>query len=198
MCDSNVHDELMNLEQSICPFCDQLLMEGDKTTTDLCCNKQNIENLNSFNTCVNCGAVHGYNTTDNEYIDFYANLYKIKKKSVYNRFYYIENVLDKMCLNNGVDLTNKQRGMIYKIFDLIDTILPKVNNTTRKRLISINYILKMIFKMMGLPYDVSISKSKKTIKYYEKYWDNVISLIGDKIQSIIDHKTGYVCYPIDA
>ena len=52
---------------------------------------------------------------------------------------------------------------------------------------------------MGLPYDhIPISKSKKTLSYYKKYWDTIMSLIGDKIQSIIDHKTGYVCYPIDA
>ena len=104
-----------------------------------------------------------------------------------------------MCLDNGIVLPIKQRGRIYKIFKLIGTIIPKVNNTTRKRLISINYILKMIFIMMGLPYDhIPISKSKKTLSYYKKYWDTIMSLIGDKIQSIIDHKTGYVCYPIDA
>ena len=197
MCDSNIHDELINLEQSTCPFCDQLLMEGDKAT-DSCCNEQNIENLNGSNTCMNCGSVHFY-TTDNEYIDFYANLHKIKKKSQYIRFYHIENVLNKLCLDNGIVLPIKQRGRIYKIFKLIGTIIPKVNNTTRKRLISINYILKMIFIMMGLPYDhIPISKSKKTLSYYKKYWDTIMSLIGDKIQSIIDHKTGYVCYPIDA
>ena len=143
MCDSNIHDELINLEQSTCPFCDQLLMEGDKATNS-CCNEQNIENLNGLNTCMNCGVVDGY-TTDNEYIDFYANLHKINKKSVYNRFYHIENVLNKICLNYGVDLKNEQRDKIYKTFNLINTIIPKVNNTTRKRLISINYILKMIY-----------------------------------------------------
>ena len=197
MCDSSIHDELINLEQSTCPFCDQLLMKCDKSP-DSCCNEQNIENLNGFNTCLNCGLVDGY-TTDNEYIDFYANLYKIKRRSVYNRFYHIENVLNKICLNNIVDLTNEQRGRIYKIFNLIDTIIPKVNNTTRKRLISINYILKMIFIMMGLPCDdIPISKSKRTLVYYKNYWDRIMSIIGDKIQSIIDHKTGYVCYLIDA
>ena len=195
MCDVGIHDQFIKLEQSICPFCDELLIEGVKITVNICCDKQNIENVNSFNTCLNCGLVHGYNTTDNEYIDFHTNIYKIRKKSVYNRFYYIENVLNKLCLN-GVELTNKQRGQIYKIFDLIDTIIPKVNND-RKRLISINYIIKMIFKMIKLPYDVPISRSKKTIKYYKNYWDNVINLIGDKIQVIIDQKTGYKCYPIN-
>ena len=196
MCDSNIHDQFIKLKQSICPFCDELLIEGVKITVDTCCDNQNIENVNSFNTCLNCGSVHGYTNFENEYVDFHANIYKIRKKSVYNRYYYIENVLNKMCLENGVELTNKQRAIVYKIFDLIDTILPKVNDN-RKRLISINYILKMLFNMMELPYNIPISRSKKTIKYYKNYWDNVISLIGNEIQSIMDHKTGCKCYPID-
>ena len=196
MCDLNIHDELINLEQSKCPFCNELLIPCVKDTVYTCCDKQNIENTNCFNTCLNCGLVYGYTTYDNEYIDFHANIYKIRKKSVYNRFYYIENCLYKLCLN-GVDLTYKQRAIIYKIFDLIDTIIPKVNEN-RKRLISINYILKMLFKMMEIPYDVQISKSTKTVKYYKNYWDNVMNLIGDKIQAIIDQKTDYKCYPISA
>ena len=195
MYDSSIHDELKNIEVFICPFCDQLLMEGDKTAYS-CCNKRDIENLNGMNTCMNCGLVHSYKF-QTEYLDYYENMHKINKKSVYHRKYHIENVLNKICLNNGVDLTNKQRGRIYKIFDLIDTIIPKVNNG-RRRLISINYILLMIFKMMGLPcYDLPITKSKNTLAYYEKFWDTIMTLIGDEIRSIIDHKTGYVCYPID-
>ena len=196
MCDADIHDQFIKLEQSICPFCNELLIPGVKDIVYTCCDNQNIENVNSFNTCVNCGSVHGYTNFENEYIDFHANIYKIRKKSVYNRYYYIENVLNKMCLENGVELTNKQRAIVYKIFDLIDTVIPKVNEN-RKRLISINYILKMLFHMMGLQYDIPISKSKKTVKYYEKYWNSVMTLIGDQIQTIIDQKTGCKCYPID-
>ena len=190
-CDHKIHDELINLEQSICIYCNQLLIEGDKAT-DLCCNKPNIENLNGLNTCVSCGIVNGY-ITDNEYIDLYTNLYKIKKKSIYCRYYHVENVINKLCLDDKIKLTIYQRLAIYKIFDLIDTIIPKVNNTGRKRLISINYVLRMVFKMMKLSYDnIPISKSKRTLAFYEKYWDSILSLIGDKIQSIIDKKPAYI------
>ena len=194
MCEADIHDQFIKLEEAVCPFCDELLIEGVKNAADTCCDDQNIENVNSFNTCLNCGSVHGYTTFENEYVDFHANIFKIYKKSVYNRFYYIENVLNRMCLNNQVELTNKQRAVIYKIFDLIDTVIPKVNEN-RKRLISINYIIKMLFIMMELPYDIQISKSRKTVKYYKIYGNNVMNLIGDKIQAIIDHKTGY---PISA
>ena len=193
MCDIGIHNELIDMDESMCPYCDALLIQGN-ISVDSCCNNQNIENMDGMNICKSCGLVDSC-TIGNEYIDFQVNLYKIKKKSIYNRFYYIENVLNRMCLNNQVELTNKQRAIVYKIFDLIDTVIPKVNEN-RKRLISINYILKMLFNMMELPYNVPISKSKKTVKYYKNYWNNVISLIGDDIQSIIDHKTGYKCYPI--
>ena len=73
-----------------------------------------------------------------------------------------------MCLDDGVELTNKQRAIIYKIFDLIDTVISKINDN-RKRLISIKYILKMIFEMMRLPYNIPVTKSKKTLKYYKKF-----------------------------
>ena len=78
--------------------------------------------------------------------------------------------------------------MIYKIFDFIDITMPKINYD-RKRLISINYILSMLFEMMGITYDIEINKSKKTLKYYKKYWDDVMSLIGDQIRSITNRKT---------
>ena len=55
-------------------------------------------------------------------------------------------------------------------------------------MISVNYIIqmRMIFKMMGIPYKkIPISKSKKTLAFYNKYWASIMSLIGDKIKSII-------------
>ena len=188
MCDKDIHDELIILDQCYCPYCNKLLIEGDKST-DLCCNEQNIENLNGINTCKTCGIVHGC-SFDKEYTDFHTNLFKIRKKSIYIRFYHLENILNKMCLDYGINLINEERSKIYRIFDVIDTIIHKVNKTGRKRLISINYILKMLFKMMNVTCDnIPVSKSKKTLAFYSMYWDNVMTLIGDQIRTIIDHKT---------
>ena len=83
--------------------------------------------------------------------------------------------------------------MIYKIFDLIDITMPKINYDGKK-LISINYILNMLFKMMGIKYDIEINKPKKTLKYYNKYWNDVMSLIGDQIHDITNQKRDYKCY----
>ena len=53
-------------------------------------------------------------------------------------------------------------------------------------MISVNYILKQLFRMLKLPdKDLRITKSKRTLAFYEQYWASIDSLIGDKIKSII-------------
>ena len=53
-------------------------------------------------------------------------------------------------------------------------------------MISVNFIMRKIFKMIGIPYkNIPISKSKKTLAFYDQYWSNIMSLIGDKIKSIV-------------
>ena len=46
---------------------------------------------NAKNVCRSCGSVHGYDFA-NKNIDFYENLFKIRKNSIYIRKYHIENV----------------------------------------------------------------------------------------------------------
>ena len=191
ICNTEIHDELINIGESICPYCFELLIKGD-TSLNLCCESQQIENLNGIFTCISCGQVDNYDT-QNDFVDYSVNIYKIKKKSIYCRCYHVENVINKLCLDNKIKLTIYQRLVIYKIFNLIDKIIPEVNKSGRKRLISINYILKMIFKMMKLSYkNIPISKSKRTLVFYEKYWNSVMSLIGTEIHSIIDKKPAYI------
>ena len=182
-CNHQIHDDLINIGESTCPFCDQLLVEGDEVA-NACCSLQHVENKNGMNVCVNCGSVHGYDCV-NEYIDFHENMHRIHRKSVYHRKYHIENVLNSICYGNRVELTRDQRDRIYKVFVEIGTILPLVNRT-RKRMISVNFIMRRIFKMMEIPYkQIPISRSNKTLAFYDKYWDSILSLIGGKIQSII-------------
>ena len=58
-CNSQIHDELKNMEECACPYCDQLLVEVNKAA-ELCCGEQDIETSNGMNVCINCGLVHGY------------------------------------------------------------------------------------------------------------------------------------------
>ena len=180
-CDSVLHNELKNMEEPTCPFCDQLLVEVDKVV-DPCCSEQD---MNGKNTCINCGVVNSdiYVT---EYVNFYDNIHRIRQKSVYHRKYHIENVLDSIFSDNNIQLTYHQREQIYKVFVEIDSVLNEVNDG-RKRMISIKYVIKQLFKMLGLPYkDINVTKSKRTLTYYKQYWKKVQSLIGDRIQLIIN------------
>ena len=137
-----------------------------------------------MNICVNCGLVHGYDYVT-EYVNFYDNMHRIQQKSVYRRKYHIENVLDSISNENNIQLTYHQREQIHKVFVEIDSVLHEVNDG-HKRMISIKYVIKQLFKMLGLPYkDINVTKSKRTLTYYKQYWKKVQSLIGDRIQSII-------------
>ena len=180
-CNSQIHDELKNMGESTCPFCDQLLVEVDEVV-ESCCSEKNMETINGMNTCVNCGLVHGYDYVP-EYFNFYENMHKIRQKSVYHRKYHIENVINSI---SNVQLTHNQRNKIYKVLIEINSILHKVNDG-RKRMISIRFILIQLFKMLGLPYkDINVTKSKRTLTYYKHYWNKVQPLIGDRIYSIIN------------
>ena len=179
-CNTQIHEELKNMMESTCPFCDQQLVKVDKVD-ELCCDEQELENIDGMNTCVNCGSILGYVFVDKR-IDLYENMYKIRKKSVYCRKYYIENVMNSI----SFELTHEQINQIHKVFVEIDSVLHEVNNS-RKRIICVKFIMKQLFKMLGLPYnDINVTKSKKTLKYYKQYWEKVQSLVGDKIQSIIN------------
>ena len=179
-CNNQIHDELKNMGESICPFCDQLLVEVNKAI-ESCCSEQDMETVKGMNICVNCGLVHGYDYAA-ENFDFYDKMYSIRRKLVYHRNYHIDNVM------NGISfqLTLKQKDQIHKIFVEINSVLHEVNDE-RKRIISIKFILKQLFRMLGLPYkDIQVTKLKRTLKYYEQYWEEVQLLIGDRIQSIIN------------
>ena len=182
-CNSQIHDELKNMMESTCHFCDQQLVEVVKVV-ESCCTEQDMETVNGMNTCVNCGLVDGY-VFVNEYIDFYNNMHRIRRKSVYHRKYHIENVLDSISSENNIQLTCHHREQIYKVFVEIDCVLHEVNDG-HKRMISIKFIMKQLFEMLGLPYkDIQVTKSKRTLKYYKQYWEKVQSLIGNRIQSMI-------------
>ena len=65
-------------------------------------------------------------------------------------------------------------------------VLHKVENG-RKQMISVKYIITQLLKMFRLPYkDISVTKSKRTLKYYKQYWKKIQLLIGDRIQSIVN------------
>ena len=79
-CDSTLHDELKNMGEPTCPFCEQLTEEVNKVV-EPCCSEQDMGTVNGMNICINCGWVHGYDYVT-EYFNFYDNMHRIRQKSV--------------------------------------------------------------------------------------------------------------------
>ena len=182
-CNSQIQDELKNMMESTCPFCDQQLVERVKVV-EPCCSEQEIETVDGMNICINCGLVDGCDYVS-KYFNFYEDMYKIRRKSIYHRKYHIDNVTNSISFKNNIQFTHEQMNQIHKVFIEIDSVFHEVNDG-RKRMISIKFIMKQLFKMLGLPYkDIQVTKSKRTLKYYKQYWKKVQSLVGDKIQSMI-------------
>ena len=190
-CNMELHESLIESGDIICPFCNQNLGDPDEKPRDrsakyyLCCDCQDIINNDGMIVCRSCGIVQGYETA-REYVDFYENRHKIKRKSVYHRKYHINNILMGISTKHDVTFSVEQKNKIMRIFSEIGKILPQINGE-RKRMISLNFILRQVSRMMGLPFNkIPISKTKRTLASYQQYWKQMNELIGDKMKEIIN------------
>ena len=183
-CNSDIHDYLKESEV-VCPFCDEKIEDSNKKPKDdECCDNQEVITTDGMQACRSCGVIQGY-TYVKEYVDFYENRHRFIRKSVYNRKYHVNNNILKIQEKYGIELSNSQKNKIDSIYVAIGNVINDVN-CTRKRMISINFIMRKIFKMMGVPYkNIPISKSKKTLAFYDRYWTKIMFLIGDNIKFII-------------
>ena len=92
----------------------------------------------------------------------------------------------RISMNHKIEISVENKTKIMRIFNEVGGIIPKMESK-RKRMISINFILRQVLRMMGLPYEkIPISKTKKTLNSYQQYWDRIMLLIGDRIKRIID------------
>ena len=64
--------------------------------------------------CKNCGQVHDEYFAS-EYIDFYENSHRIRKRSVYHRKY-IMNVMNDIAQKNNIQIGYYNREKILRIF----------------------------------------------------------------------------------
>ena len=144
------HMYLLNEEnQVLCPFCDAQL-EKIKSVETRCCGRPDITVDGFKQVCTNCGSVHGYKSA-NEFVDFYENMHRIRNKSVYHRKYHILNVISDIAQTHNIQVGYYNREKILRIFALIDQVSPEVD-TGRRRMISINSILRELFDILGIEY----------------------------------------------
>ena len=188
-CEIGIQEAFIELKQNICPFCKQPLEDEKKCDIIeeyyLCCDCREIVINNGYIVCKNCGIVQGYKKAK-EFINFYENLYRIRRKSIYHRKYHLNNILMDIGTKYNITFSVEQKNKIMRIFSEIGEILPQINGE-RKRMISLNFILIQVLRMMDLPFNkIQISKSKRTLNSYQEYWEKIMILIGDKIKGIID------------
>ena len=187
-CEIGIHEAFIELKQNICPFCKQPLEDEKKCDIIeeyyLCCDCREIVINNGYIVCKNCGIVQGYKKAK-EFINFYENLYRIRRKSIYHRKYHLNNILMEMSLKQNIKFSIEQRKKILRIFYEIGVILDQIKGV-RKRMISLSFILVQVLRMMDLPFNkIQISKSKRTLNSYQEYWEKIMLLIGDIIKGII-------------
>ena len=76
-------------------------------------------------------------------------MYKIRKKNVCIRKYHILNTVNDIAQDNKIQISNHDRDKIMRIFTLINQVLPQVNGY-RKRMISTKFVLRQIFRNLGI------------------------------------------------
>ena len=153
-CNIELHESLIESGDIVCPFCNQNLEDSDEKPQyrlakyDSCCESSEI---------INDNLMLGY-------VNFYENRHKLKRKSFYHREYHLNN---KISEKYNIKISYHQKCKIDQLFIEIGKIINEVNGT-RKRTISINFILRKVLSMMKLPFDnIPISKSKKNVSFLQ-------------------------------
>ena len=176
MCNKEVHELLIQKGHFNCVFCNKQIQDPGKSKRYFCCDSMRLIK-DDFIVCKNCGQVHDEYFAP-EYFDFYGNRHGIRKKSAYHRKYHIINVMNDIAEKNNIQIGYYSRDNILRVFQLLDRVPPEVNNFGRKRLISVNFINKQLFDILGIEYKIiPLTRSKITLKYYEDWWERVNDLI---------------------
>ena len=176
MCNKEVHELLMHEDQVNCIFCNKQIQDPGKPRRYFCCDSMRLIK-DGFIVCKNCGQVHDEYFAP-EYFDFYGNRHRIRKKSVYHRKYHIINVMNDIAQKNSIQIGYYNRENILRIFQLLDRVSP----VGRKQLISVNFIIKQLFDILGVKYQfIPLTRSTTTLKYYEDWWKRVYDLIKTDI-----------------
>ena len=148
MCNKEVHELLFQEDNIVsCIFCNKQIQDPGKPKRYFCCSSMDIIK-DGYLVCKNCGQVHDEYYAS-EYVDFYENRYKIRKKSVHHREFHIINVMNDIAQKNNIQIGYCNRENILRIFKLIDRVSPEVNNIGQRRLISVNFILRQQFDILG-------------------------------------------------
>ena len=157
-------------------------IEESNLKTQFSAKCSNCENRESFTIdygykiCEECGVANGHVLCFYDNKDFDRLFYR--KKSVYQRKYYYEKKVNK--IYKSINLTNKQKNKLLIKLMKIDNKTTEILNDlyNRKRMISIEYLIKKLLAEMGCEkYKLVYLKiSPQTLDNYENWWDSYKSL----------------------
>ena len=140
-----------------------------------CCNCENRESFtidSGYKICDYCGVANGHVLGFYDVKD-YDRLY-FKKKSIYHRKYHYEKEVNQ--ISKRINLNDEQKCILYDKLMKIDNYVMKILNKQyfRKRMISIEYLIKKLLEEMGFEkYKLIYLKiSPQTLEIYEKWWDS--------------------------
>ena len=138
-----------------------------------CCNCQNSDTFtidSGYKICDYCGVANGHVLGFYDVKD-YDRLY-FRKKSIYHRKYHYEKKVNQ--ISKILNLTDEQKSELYDKLMNIDNHIMEILNKQyfRKRMISIEYLIKKLLKEMGCEkYKLIYLKiSPQTLEIYEKWW----------------------------
>ena len=85
---------------------------------------------------------------------------------------------------NGIQIGYYNRENILRICKLIDNVTQP--DVCRKRLISVYFIIKQLFDILGVEYKIiPLTQSKNTLRYYENWWERVYDLIKTDVNRLV-------------
>ena len=138
-----------------------------------CCNCQNSECFtidSGYKICDYCGVANGHVLGFYDVKD-YDRLY-FRKKSIYHRKYHYEKRVNQ--ISKIINLTDEQKCELYDKLMKIDNYTMEILNKKyfRKRMISIEYLIKKLLEEIGCEkYKLIYLKiSPQTLEIYEKWW----------------------------
>ena len=147
-CNFDILNSLIAEGEYVCPFCDKQLKDYISVEKDeLCCSAKELLVKDGIIVCTHCGQVCGENFA-NEWVGFYENLYKFKRKSVYQRKYHIKNVLDDICFKHRIQISYNDIAKINMMVKKIEGVLL---TDKRRRSIKFSFIFHKLFKIIQSP-----------------------------------------------
>ena len=121
-------------------------------------------------------------------LDFLSNeIYMYNKKGfTYYSKCKIESKIDFLIdQSDEYEMPWKDLEKIVDIFDEIEKVVSRLDKSMYRKMI-IDFLFNKIFHLLNLYVEFPIFRSKDAIRKYEECWNEIQSLIGDKIQTIVN------------